>query len=198
MNSKNSVCWWLKEKHLCLASASPRRLALLKQVGLDPEVRAMNLDETQKPFEAIDVYCERMALSKAQGGSVMQADLVIGADTVVIVANELLGKPANAQEARNMLVRLSGQKHSVLTAVAVFHPATNRCISQLVETQVWLKTLSTEEIYAYVATGEPLDKAGAYGIQGVGAFMVTRMEGSYSGVVGLPLYETLAMLREFA
>lgn len=198
MKSNGSVCWWLKEKHLCLASASPRRLGLLRQVGLEPEVRAPALDETQRPSEVVRDYVERMAVSKAQAGGILQADLVIGADTVVVLANESLGKPATPQEARRMLARLSGQKHHVLTAVAVYQPKTNRCLSRVVETQVWIKSLSAEEISAYVATGEPLDKAGAYGIQGAGAFMVTRMDGSYSGVVGLPLYETLALLQKFS
>ena len=198
MKLNGSVCWWLKGKRLCLASASSRRLALLQQVGLDPEVQVTDLDETQWPGESVRDYIERMARSKAQADFITQADLIIGADTVVVVAGDVLGKPHSHEEARKMLQRMGGREHQVMTAVAVYHPSSHRCLVRIVETRVWVKPLSPEEISAYVATGEPLDKAGAYGIQGVGAFIVTHIDGSYSGVVGLPLYETLALLREFA
>ena len=198
MKHKKTLLPWLQEKHLCLASASPRRLALLRQVGLDPDVQPAHIDETQNPEESVEQYVERMAVSKARLCPAQKADLVIAADTVVVLDNESLGKPGNAEEARRMLARLSHRQHRVLTAVALYQPVSQSGLCRVVETLVWIKPLSAEEIFAYVATGEPLDKAGSYGIQGVGGFMVARIDGSYSGVVGLPLYETLAMLREFA
>ena len=198
MKTNSSQLSHLNGKRLCLASASPRRLALLQQVGLDPIVRITDLDESQRLDESIDIYVERMAISKAQAAASVAADLIIGADTVVVLNRQRLGKPASPQHARQMLQQLSGQQHQVLTAVAIYQPGTTHCRSQVVTSQVWLKPLTDQEITAYIETREPLDKAGSYGIQGVGAFMVTRMDGSYSGIVGLPLYETLAMLREFS
>ena len=200
MESNHSPCCWLNattNQQICLASASPRRLTLLKQVGIHPVVRPTNLDESRWPNETIQDYVKRMAISKACIEPSMVADLVIGADTIVVVDHEILGKPAHATEAQQMLARIAGRAHQVLTAVAVYQPSTQQCIHQVVESRVWVKPLSPEEMIAYVATGEPLDKAGAYGIQGIGAALVTRLEGSCSGVAGLPLWETLALLREF-
>ena len=200
--TQNFVFFGPREGGLCLASASPRRLALLRQVGLNPHVQPVDLDETQHPSEPVDMYVVRMAVSKAKASAQLFSDnrerLILGADTVVVVDGRSLGKPATPNVAKLMLARLSGRQHDVTTAVALYHTPTQRCIEQVVTTRVWVKPLSRAEIEAYVATGEPLDKAGAYGIQGVGAFMVERLEGSYSGVVGLPLCETLAMLREFS
>ena len=198
MKQKITPLPWLQKKRLCLASASPRRLALLRQVGLDPDVQPAHIDETQIPNESVEHYVERLAMDKARLCPAQNADLVIGADTAVVLDNESLGKPDNAEEACHMLARLSHRQHRVLTAVALYHPVSKSCLCRVVETLVWIKPLSEKEIIAYVATGEPLDKAGSYGIQGVGGFMVARIDGSYSGVVGLPLYETLTMLREFA
>lgn len=198
MKTNDSALPWLNKNLLCLASASPRRLDLLQQVGLRPIVQPTDLDETQHPGEEVLAYVERMALEKAKAGSnLVHADLVLGADTVVVLAGQSLGKPDSPDAARHMLARLSGLQHRVLTAVAVHQPHTHRSLQRVVETRVWIKPLSPQEITAYVATGEPMDKAGAYGIQGLGAFLVARMEGSYSGVVGLPIYETLTLLREF-
>lgn len=198
MKSKDSLCWWLKKNRLGLASASERRLQLLRQVGLNPEVKAVNLDETRFSDETVTDYVLRMAISKAQNGRIDNADLIIGADTVVVLKGELLGKPDNADHAKTMLSALSGNKHQVLTSVAVLRTRDGILVNQVVTTTVWVKPLTEEEILSYVATGEPLDKAGAYGIQGVGAFFVERLLGSYSGVVGLPLYETLELLRKLS
>lgn len=197
MESINSICWWLQGKKICLASASPRRLALLQQVGIHPTVHPTNMDETREPNEPVRDYATRMAIGKARMNPDSCADLVIGADTIVVVDETMLGKPADVTEAYQMLTRIAGRQHRVLTAVAIYQPATNRCIHQVVESHVWIKSLSETEIIAYVATGEPLDKAGAYGIQGVGAALVSRLDGSCSGVAGLPLCETLALLQEF-
>ncbi|MEO5350300.1 MAG: Maf family protein [Magnetococcus sp. YQC-3] len=197
MESMSSICWWLQDRRIRLASASPRRLRLLQQVGIHPEVHPADLDETRWPEEPVAGYVQRMAIAKATHHPATDIDLVIAADTIVVVDETLLGKPANASEAAEMLAQIAGRAHRVLTAVAVFQPATRRCLHQVVESHVWIKPLSREEVIAYVATGEPLDKAGAYGIQGVGAALVARLDGSCSGVAGLPLCETLALLREF-
>ena len=182
------------KKCLCLASASPRRLALLRQVDLEPLVRPGSVDETRHPGETVEAYVSRMAQAKAVAGSGEDVDLTIGADTAVVLGTDVLGKPADASVAKAMLALLSGRMHRVVTGVAVYDRLAERCRYQLVETRVWVKHLTSAEISAYVATGEPLDKAGSYGIQGIGGFMVSRLEGSYSGVVGLPLFETLALL----
>ncbi|MEO5362487.1 MAG: Maf family protein [Magnetococcus sp. DMHC-8] len=197
MQANRFIGQWLQGQRICLASASPRRLALLRQVGVEPLVRPADLDETRPPGEAVRAYVERMAIGKARMNPTATADLVIGADTIVVLDDDVLHKPEHADAACRMLARLAGRQHRVLTAVAVFQPATHCCRHQVVESLVWIKPLSTEEIAAYVATGEPLDKAGAYGIQGVGAALVSRLDGSCSGVAGLPLCETLALLREF-
>ncbi len=186
----------LRKKRLCLASASPRRLALLRQVGLEPVVRPTDVDETRQSGEAVDAYVVRMARTKALAGAGGDVDLTIGADTAVVLAAEALGKPVDAAGARSMLTRLSGRSHRVLTAVAVHDRMRDHCRERLVETRVDIKELTTTEIDAYVATGEPLDKAGSYGIQGIGGFMVRHLNGSYSAVVGLPLFETLELLRD--
>ncbi|MBF0462657.1 MAG: septum formation inhibitor Maf [Magnetococcales bacterium] len=197
MESIPSICEWLQGTPICLASASPRRLSLLRQVGVEPLVCPTDLDETRWPGEPVRDYVVRMATGKARLNPSVVADLVIGADTIVVLAGQMLGKPEHATEARQMLTRMQGRSHRVLTAVAVYQPATDRCAHRLVESRVWIKPLDWAEIIAYVATGEPLDKAGAYGIQGVGAALVARIDGSCSGVAGLPLCETLALLREF-
>jgi len=191
----------LKGAPLVLASASPRRLALLRQVGLDPLVRPVEIDESRKPGEAILHFAERLAVEKAQEGlREASADFgegvcVIGADTVVVLGERDLGKPRDEAEAREMLRALSGREHRVVTGVAVGR-GEGRIASLVAVTRVTVKEMSDAEIAGYVATGEPMDKAGSYGIQGVGAFMVAGLIGSYSGVVGLPIFETLALLEQ--
>jgi septum formation protein len=140
------------------------------------------------------LYAKRMARAKAQDGLKTGYDIIIGADTVVVLDGKILGKPIDESDAKNMLGRLSGRQHKVITAIAVIFPKTGRILAKEVETKVWFKKISKTEIDRYVATSEPMDKAGAYGIQGVGAFLVMKIKGSYSGVVGLPLYETLQLL----
>ncbi|MBF0368014.1 MAG: septum formation inhibitor Maf [Magnetococcales bacterium] len=190
--------WGNPKLKICLASASPRRLELLGQVGLHPEVLPVDIDESRHPGEGVKPFVERLARSKAEAAVVGDGvDLVIGADTVVVVGEHILGKPENEQEAREMLKQLSDRPHEVVTGVAVLRPVDQLCRSRAVVTKVWFKPLSQKEINAYVASGEPLDKAGAYGIQGLGGFMVSHLEGSYTGVVGLPLFETLEMIAGF-
>ncbi|MBF0624322.1 MAG: septum formation inhibitor Maf [Magnetococcales bacterium] len=178
-----------------LASASARRAELLRQVGIAAEICPVNLDETVHPGEQPHAYVARMAREKGARALGPGADLVIAADTAVILGETILGKPADAAAAVAMLQGLSGRKHLVLSGVAVYRPDGD-LRERVVATGVWFKTLTPEEIAAYVASGEPMDKAGAYGIQGLGAFMVARVEGSYSGVVGLPLCETLTLMTE--
>lgn len=183
---------------LYLASQSPRRARLLEQVGL--AFTPFVVPVTEEPFaaEAAPAFVERMARKKAAAGrrelAEDEAGLVLGADTVIHVDGRVLGKPVDAAEAHQRLAALAGREHEVLSAVAVTDG--RRLESRLNRTQVRLRAMSDDEIANYVATGEPLDKAGAYAIQGVGGVLVERIQGSYSAVMGLPLYETDQLLRE--
>lgn len=179
-----------------LASRSPRRRMLLEQIGVRYRVLALDLTERRRPGESPAAFVRRMARAKAELGRTRlppgAAAPVLGADTVVIADGEVLGKPSSAGEACAMLERLSGRSHEVLTAVALAATTTEVALSR---SRVWFRALTAEERAAYCATGEPLDKAGAYAIQGLAAAFVERLEGSYSGVVGLPLFETAELLR---
>ena len=180
---------------MILASASPRRRELLTQIGVHFSIQPADIDETPYANEHPADYVERMAREKALAVALtIGEDFVLGADTTVVCDGEILAKPADAAEATAMLSSLSGQAHQVLTAVALAQAGQVR--SQVVSTRVRFRDLSADEIAAYVATGEPMDKAGAYGIQGLGAILVADIQGSYSNVVGLPLTETATMLRE--
>lgn len=181
---------------MILASSSPRRRELLSQIGVSFDVETADIDETPDVDEVPVAYVERMALEKARTVAERHPDkVVLGSDTSVIFCDRILGKPLNNAEARSMLKDLSGQTHYVLSAVALVCGQQERVIS--VSTQVQFRVLSDQEITAYVNTGEPADKAGSYGIQGLGAILVASIEGSYSNVVGLPLTETAALLNEF-
>ncbi|WP_373081985.1 nucleoside triphosphate pyrophosphatase [Zhongshania sp.] len=178
-----------------LASQSPRRRELLQQIGIQFQVIAADIDET--PFFAEDAvdYVQRMAAEKAMAVVSRAASLpVLAADTSVIVDGEILGKPDNRAHAVAMLTRLSGRGHQVMTAVALYVGGQLR--QRLSVTEVVFANLSPAQIYAYVDTGEADDKAGAYGIQGFAGQFVEHISGSYSGVVGLPLHETAALLSE--
>ncbi|HET8707330.1 MAG TPA: Maf family protein [Pseudomonadales bacterium] len=183
---------------LWLASTSPRRRALLQQIGVAFQVLAgVEVDETPLSGEPPADYVTRLALAKARAGLALQPDgIILGADTTVVQANQLLGKPRDLADAEAILQRLSGQKHQVLTAVAIVSQA--QALHCCVATDVWFRALSREEILAYWQTGEPQDKAGAYGIQGFGGVFVERIDGSYSAVVGLPIAETATLLKQFA
>jgi septum formation protein len=176
---------------LVLASQSPRRRELLALLGVDFEVRPANVDESPMAGELPEDYVIRVATDKARALAARQA--VLAADTAVVLDGELLGKPATADEARSMLRRLSGRPHTVYSGVVLRDDS--GCRVCRVATTVRFRALGAGEIAAYVGTGEPMDKAGAYGIQGLGGAFVTAIEGSYSNVVGLPLAETLALLR---
>lgn len=182
---------------LVLASASPRRRELLAQIGITCIVQPVDLDESAFPGEDPRAYVERLALAKARAGRDRQAAdaIVLGADTAVVLDGEILGKPRNRDDAFAMLRRLSGREHEVLTAVALASAA--RAAVRASTSRVGFADLSDVAIAAYWATGEPVDKAGAYGIQGFAAAFIHHVSGSYSGVVGLPLFETVELLREF-
>jgi septum formation protein len=179
-------------KSLILASASPRRRTLLEQIAVDFEVAPADIDESVHPGETPMHYVRRLAVSKAQ--AVFQAGVVVlGADTAVVVDDEILGKPCGLTEGVTMLQRLSGRAHEVLTAIAAFDG--EQLESRVVTSTVHFRSVDAEEAQRYWRTGEPADKAGGYGIQGIGGIFVERLEGSYSAVVGLPLEQTEQLLR---
>ncbi|WFC61203.1 septum formation inhibitor Maf [Pseudomonas sp. REST10] len=184
---------------LFLASASPRRRELLAQIAVPCVTQIASIDETPLPAEPAAVYVERLALEKARAGLRAlgeRADaVVLGADTAVVLDGRILGKPADFVESREMLLSLSGRSHQVMTAVALV--GAGRESSRVVTSEVSFRTLGEAEIEAYWASGEPCDKAGSYGIQGLAAVFVNHMQGSYSAVVGLPLCETAEMLGQF-
>jgi septum formation protein len=185
-------------KPLILASASPRRCALLTQIGVSFECCAQDLPEHRLPGEAAQTYVRRLALEKARagfvgGGSVRPA---LGADTAVVCDDDILGKPRDEDDAVRMLMLLSGRRHQVMTGVALVDA--QRAESRVVTTEVEFRPLTDAMCRRYWASGEPGDKAGAYAIQGLGAVFVLTMTGSYSSVVGLPLAETAHLLEQFA
>lgn len=178
---------------LVLASSSPRRRALLDQIGVRYTVEPVDVDETEWRDELPEDYVRRMAAAKSERGQILTGRVVpiLGADTIVVDGRHILGKPENKDQAVEMLNRLSGRSHQVMSAVSV---RTDRHFQILSATRVQFRSLTDREIVAYWDTGEPHDKAGAYAIQGIGAMFVSRIEGSFSGVVGLPLFETSELL----
>jgi septum formation protein len=199
----------INDKRIYLASRSPRRRELLKQIGIPFEMlllredlrRGADVDETPLPEESPGVYALRIAAEKARVAArqVAQRALpqkpVLAADTTVVLDEQIIGKPEDAEHAARILRALSGREHRVVSAVAI-------ALREQIETQisvssVWFRELGEAEIRRYVASGEPLDKAGAYGIQGRAGAFVTRIDGSYSGIMGLPLAETADLLQRF-
>lgn len=178
-----------------LASSSPRRRELLALVGIPHEVQPADIDETLRPRENPRRYAERLAREKASAVGTRDPNLItIGADTIVVINRKILGKPADADQAGAMLRRLSGREHTVVTAVAVCRGKKLR--SAVDEVRVRFRTLRADEIDAYIATGEPMDKAGAYGIQGYGATIVECINGDYFAVMGLSLVRLVGLLRD--
>ena len=176
-----------------LASQSPRRRELLTLVGIDHEVRPADIDEAYFPGEEPAAHALRLAQEKATTIARREPDaVVIGSDTIVVVDDDVLGKPADEEDAARMLARLSGRAHLVVTAVAVAWRGTTR--SDVEEVGVEFHPLSSADIRAYIATREPMDKAGAYGIQGYGATIVSRVDGDYFAVMGLPLQRLVRVL----
>lgn len=185
---------------LFLASQSPRRRELLTQIGVDFEPLDATIDETPAPGEPARDYVRRVAREKAGAGLLQVAAvpgaLVLGADTEVVLDGVVFGKPSDAADATRMLQQLSGRTHQVISAVAVV--SAGRELEAVSVSEVSFATLTAPEIAAYVATGEPFGKAGAYAIQGRGACFVAHLSGSHSGVMGLPIFETTSLLRAFA
>jgi septum formation protein len=182
---------------IVLASTSPRRRELLSQLGYQFSVVSPDIEEVKQAQESAQQYVERLSLEKALAGLELSdsSSVVVGSDTVVVLNELVLEKPNDFEHAKAMLQGMSGKQHQVLTAVSVV--SKNKQSSVVVTTDVWFKTLSEKEIEQYWLSGEPQDKAGSYGIQGLGGRFVTRIEGSYYAVVGLPLYETDQLLQEF-
>jgi septum formation protein len=183
---------------LILASQSPRRRELLESVGLSFRVEAADIDESVKLGEQPDLYVQRLARAKAAvvAERNLNRHFVLGADTTVSIHGQIFGKPETTDEAADMLSRLSGGDHYVTTGYSIAIPG-GRIIDGVTRTTVSMRDLSTDEIAWYVATGEPFDKAGGYAIQGRAAHFITKIEGSYTNVVGLPLAEVVLLLRAF-
>lgn len=213
----------MEKKHLVLASGSPRRKELLSQLGYEFSVLVTDVEECKHAQETAEEYVKRLSLDKAlaalsllatnpsekqhvASGSdtvVVSSDaisldseiVILGSDTVVVSQGQVLEKPADFSDSKRMLTQLADGRHQVMTAVSVVSEEKQK--TEIVITDVWFKPLSEKEIEQYWQTGEPCDKAGSYGIQGLGGRFVTRIEGSYYAVVGLPLFETDQLLQEF-
>lgn len=182
------------EYPLVLASNSPRRKELLRAVGIPFVVYPSNVNEYLTGSSPIE-YSRHLAREKAKSSYLIkEGHWVLGADTVVVLEDQILGKPTDPEDAFRILKLLSGKTHEVITSFTILDPSGDLAHEESVLTLVSFKELSAQEIEAYIATGEPMDKAGAYGIQGIGAFMVKRIAGSYSNVVGLPLFELISAL----
>ena len=187
----------MKKNAIILASNSPRRKDLLRQVGIEFIVAPADVDERQLPGEPPEGYAVRVAADKARTAADRTGDgIIIAADTIVVLEDRVLGKPSDAKEAESMLGMLSGRIHHVITGLVVLDAGSKRMRAKAADTKVWFRKLSTGEIRSYVASGEPFDKAGAYGIQGLGALLVERIEGCYFNVVGLPLSLLSEMLAD--
>lgn len=180
-----------------LASKSPRRKELLAQLGFDFSSVSADIDESIQKNESPSNYVERLAIEKAKAVALLSSDevIVLGSDTSVVIDDKILGKPADLNICIEMLSQLSNRRHQVYTAVAIVQGS--RVMSKVVVTDVIFRSLSLDDIKAYWETGEPQDKAGSYGIQGLGGQFVRSIEGSYSSVVGLPLVETTELLQQF-
>jgi len=186
----------MNSPNLLLASQSPRRQELLRQIGVRFAILPVTVAEIPEAGEAPADYVRRLALTKAAAGSELHAELpVLGADTVVVHGGRILEKPRNREHGLAMLMSLAEDSHRVMTGVAVCRAGIQRV--QVVTTEVRFRALSSAEAERYWETGEPADKAGGYGIQGLGAVFVAHLAGSYSNVVGLPLTETQALLAQF-
>jgi len=184
--------------HIILASASPRRRELLRQIGIDFTIDPADVDERVLPGESPEAYAVRVALDKARiAAQRAGTGVVIAADTIVVLDNAILGKPSDDEDAERMLMMLSGRTHQVITGIAIMDPAAGKTLTRTSTTNVRFRELSPDEIRWYVRTGEPLDKAGAYGIQEKGSLFISRIEGCYFNVVGLPLSLLGEMLLEF-
>jgi septum formation protein len=186
---------------LILASASPRRAEILSDAGIPFERLTVEIDESARPGETAEAMCARLAETKARAaagrlGPVSEPTIVVAADTTVEIGGEILGKPSSREEAREMLRRLNGKTHRVLTALSLIRLPDGTTVNDLERTKVHFAALEEKEIDDYISTGEPMDKAGAYAIQGRGGRFIDRVEGCYFNVVGLPLEKLCQNLRE--
>lgn len=188
----------MKNPSIYLASQSPRRAELLTQIGIRFEIISVNVPELLMAGESPIEFVQRLALAKARAGwqSSNMSLPVLGADTIVVLDDEIMGKPVSDDDAEIMLQMLSQRTHTVMTAIAIVKD-TQEAI-KLSSSEVSFRLITGAECKAYVATGEPLDKAGGYAIQGQAAVFIEQLQGSYSGVMGLPLFETAELFREFA
>lgn len=186
-------------KKIVLASASPRRRELLQQLEVAFDCIATNIDEQQLPAESPIAYVQRLAISKAKAGLAQQHQSqqvpVLGADTIVVIDGEVLGKPKDEADFLRMMRLLSGRQHQVHTAIALVGPQQE--LSQLVTTDVWFTELTEQAMLNYWQSGEPTDKAGGYGIQGLASRFIPKIAGSYFAVVGLPLFETDQLIQQY-
>ncbi len=188
------------KKHgtVILASNSPRRKELLRQIGVQFTADPADVDERVLPGESPEDYAIRVSREKARVAAARaRSGIVVAADTVVVFEGNILGKPADARDASRMLTTLSGRQHHVITGLTIMDAETGKTAICTSTTKVWFRDLSVDEIESYVASGEPLDKAGAYGIQGQGAVLVKGIEGCYFNVVGMPLSILVDLLRDF-
>lgn len=185
-------------KKIILASASPRRKELLEKLGLKFEVEPSNSEEDTHSNQEPHELAKSLSLQKARLVAQKHKDaLVIAADTFIVFSGNLLGKPHTEAEAKNMLKMLSGKSHRAITGFTIIDTASDKTLSEAVETKVYIKKLTLSEIDSYVKSGEPLDKAGAYAIQGLGAVIVEKLEGDYFNVIGLPLAALAESLKKF-
>lgn len=188
----------LKNKPLILASASPRRSELLKLAGIEFEVRPVEVDENLLPAETPEAHVLRLAQAKATAAQKeFPSNFVLAADTIVTLDSVIMGKPKDKADAASMLEKLSGRSHQVMTGYCLANQQAEICELDFANTEVWFRTLTPSEIDRYVDSGEPMDKAGAYAIQGFAAGMVKKINGSYTNVVGLPLSEVVELLKRY-
>jgi septum formation protein len=179
---------------LILASQSPRRSEILRQAGIPFVVKPADVDESVHPGELAEDYVRRVAEEKAMAVEKAAGDVVLGADTVVVIRGEILGKPRDRADAVRMLAQLAGREHEVITGICLRRDA--ELLHDRAVTRVWFTPLTRQEIEQYVASGEPMDKAGAYAIQGLASKFIKRIDGSYTNVVGLPIELVMKHLPE--
>lgn len=187
-------------KKLILASASPRRKKLLKQIGLEFEVLPTNIEEKLNPRLKPLHQVESLSLQKALAASALKETknaIILTADSMVAIDDEVLGKPKDLKDAKRMLRKLSGREHSIVTGFTLIDTETKKKVTRSVETKVWFKKLTPQEISSYIAKDKPFDKAGAYGIQELAAVFVEKIEGDYQSAVGLPLFALAKELKKF-
>ncbi len=188
----------MKIKKIILASGSPRRKELLEKIGLKFEVAVGDIEEDLHNGLPPHELAEKLSLEKARSAAAKYTDaIIIAADTIGVLEDKIIGKPHTAAEAKKMLSMLSGKMHLVITGYTILDTGTQKSVTKSVSTKVYFRCLTKAEIATYVKTGEPLDKAGAYAIQGLGALIVDKIEGDYYNVMGLPLSSLMESLKDF-